>query len=110
MAAGEPLEETAADMPPEVLVEEKITLPSLPPWVRSTIKGYVIMRVLVNEKGGVDDVQVLRKFQTADLGVDEACVAAVRKYRFRPATKNGVPVRTWTMVTKALALVPRIAG
>jgi TonB family protein len=110
VAAGEPLEETAADMPPEVLVEEKITLPSLPPWVRSTIKGYVIMRVLVNEKGGVDDVQVLRKFQTADLGVDEACVAAVRKYRFRPATKNGVPVRTWTMVTKALALVPRIAG
>ena len=67
------------------------------------------MRVLVNEKGGVDDVQVLRKFQTPDLGVDEACVAAARKYRFRPASKNGVPVKTWTTVTKALAVEPRIA-
>jgi TonB family protein len=108
-AAGELVEETAADVPPEVLVEEKITLPSLPPWVRSTIRGSVIMRVLVNEKGGVDDVQVLRKFQTPDLGVDEACVAAARKYRFRPASKNGVPVKTWTTVTKALAVEPRIA-
>jgi len=109
VAAGELVEEAAADVPPEVLVEEKITLPSLPPWVRSTVKGYVIMRVLVNENGAVDDVQVLRKFQTPDLGVDEACVAAARKYRFRPATKNGVPVKTWTTVTKALALERRSA-
>jgi TonB family protein len=103
-APGEFVEEGAADVPPEVLVEEKISLPPLPTWVRSTIKGYVIMRVLVNEKGGVDDVQVLRKFQTPELGVDEACVAAARKYRFRPATKNGVPVKTWATVTKALVL------
>ncbi len=60
--------------------------------------GIVILRALVNERGEVERVEVLRGV-TPDYGLDEAAAAALRTWRFRPATKNGVRVKTWYNTT-----------
>jgi TonB family protein len=51
----------------------------------------VIVRFTVNADGSVSKPQIA---QPAGLGLDEAAVAAVLQYRFRPATVNGKPQPT----------------
>ncbi|MCS7181649.1 MAG: energy transducer TonB [Thermoanaerobaculum sp.] len=69
--------------------------PAYPPLAaRQRQGGTVILRVLVDENGIVRDVQVARGIRP-DLGLDAAAVAAVKNWRYRPATKDGVRVKTW---------------
>jgi protein TonB len=65
---------------------------------RQRVGGVVILRALINENGTVDEVQVLRGIKP-DLGLDGAAAGAVRTWRFRPATKDGVPVKLWKTIT-----------
>ena len=65
---------------------------------RQRVGGVVILRALINENGTVDEVQVLRGIKP-DLGLDAAAAGAVRTWRFRPATKDGVPVKLWKTIT-----------
>ena len=65
---------------------------------RQRISGVVILRALINESGTVQEVQVLRGIKP-DLGLDAAATTAVREWRFRPATKGGVPVKVWKTIT-----------
>ena len=44
--------------------------------------------------GEVKDVKVVRSIPE----LDEAAMAAVRRWRFKPGTKNGVPVATWVAI------------
>jgi hypothetical protein len=67
----------------------------------------VILSALVNARGEVEEVKVLRGYPVPRLGIDEACAAAVRQYRFRPATQAGVKVKTWTTVTMLVNPNPR---
>jgi TonB family protein len=95
---GDLVEFTRVDTPPEVLVEERPALSrTIAPIGQA--RGVVILSALVNEKGTVDDVRVLRRFPVSRYGVDEACVEAVKRYRFKPALKDGKRVKTWTTVT-----------
>ena len=55
----------------------------------------VLLAVLVDEHGGVGEVRV-KEGDSSHLGFDEAAVAAARKARFLPATRNGAPVRSWS--------------
>jgi protein TonB len=72
---------------------------SYPPLARrQRIGGVVILRALINENGTVQDVQVLRGVKP-DLGLDAAATTAVKEWRFRPATKGGVPVKVWKTIT-----------
>ena len=84
------------DAPPVVLREHPVS------WSRvatmSRRRGMVIMQVTVNAGGGVDDVKVLRTDDDS-FGIPEAVVEAVRKYRFKPGTKNGVKITTNVTVT-----------
>ena len=52
-----------------------------------------MLRVLVSETGSPLQITVL---EGARGGLTEAAVEAVRRWRFEPATKRGMPVRTWT--------------
>ncbi|HEY6097912.1 MAG TPA: TonB family protein, partial [Anaeromyxobacter sp.] len=61
------------------------------------VGGKVIVLVLVNEEGAVTDAH-LEQGVPPRYGVNEAVVAAVRRSKFRPATKNGVPVKMWRTV------------
>ncbi|MCJ7441232.1 MAG: TonB family protein, partial [Thermoanaerobaculaceae bacterium] len=93
---GDLVDLTEVDVPPQTLVDTKVTLPR--DAARAPLSGYVILRVLVNEKGGVDDVAVLRGFSPPRPGIDEACVNAVKQRRYKPAMKNGQRVKTWLTV------------
>jgi len=57
--------------------------------------GMVLLRVLVSERGTAQEVEVLRR---APGGLTESAVDAVRRWTFSPATKAGVPVKTWMTV------------
>jgi protein TonB len=83
----------ALDSPPRIAT---IVKPGYPPLaLKARIGGTVVLRVLVSEKGLPVEVAVLRG---APAGLDEAAVAAVRRWTFTPATKDGVAVRTWMTV------------
>jgi TonB family protein len=102
--AGDLVDVGQLDVQPQPLVEGKITLSRTVAMTRVPVSGYVILKALVNEKGGVDEVTVLRPFSPQRPGIDDACVEAVKQNRYRPAMKSGQPVKTWITVTKQIAL------
>jgi TonB family protein len=53
----------------------------------------VVVPILVDENGSV--VQTKAPAQKAGFGFDEAAIEAARRASFRPATKNGTPVKMW---------------
>lgn len=53
----------------------------------------VELRILVDERGRVEQVEV--QGAPAGYGFEAALRTAVTQWRFQPATKGGVPVRTW---------------
>lgn len=91
-AAPAPVAATAppneVTIPPKIL---KVIKPVYPPFaLRARIRGIVLLRVTVSERGQPLDVQVLKGVAG---GLTESAVAAVRTWQFEPATRNGVPVR-----------------
>ena len=58
---------------------------------RNRIEGTVLISVLVGKDGLPSDLKVVRGL---GYGLDENALAAVARYRFQPATKDGVPVAT----------------
>lgn len=64
---------------------------------RQKIEGTVTLNVLVDEKGTVLDVQVTAG-AGGKAGLNEAAVENVKLRKYRPATKEGVPVRVWITV------------
>ena len=86
-----PLEEV--DAPPRIATVVKPVYPPLA--LKARIGGIVVLRVLVSEKGLPLDIQVVRK---APAGLDDAALAAVRRWTFTPPVEGGVPVRTWMTI------------
>ncbi len=101
-AAGEP-EVARGDVvgPGPGVVEPELIAPprvAYPPVARQQrISGRVIVLVFVNENGSVTEAR-LQQGVASNMGVNQAVVDAVRKSRFRAATKNGVPVKMWRTV------------
>jgi TonB family protein len=56
---------------------------------KAKVKGVVTMSVTVNTKGLAQDVTLDEKL---GYGLDEKAVKAVKEWKFRPATRDGVPV------------------
>jgi protein TonB len=56
-------------------------------------EGTVVLNVLIDHNGRVEAVEVIRGVQGTDL--DAAAIAAVRRWTYRPAVKDGVPVKVW---------------
>ncbi len=59
-------------------------------------QGTGMFRVLVDGKGHPTDVQVLKS--SGHPRLDEAAIAAIRKWAFSPAMQNSQPVQSWTRV------------
>lgn len=100
-----------AKAPPkaEPVVEEKIELPRFgvaylnnptPDYpalsVRKGEEGRVLMRVLVSADGAAEDVKIEKSSGFDRL--DNAAVAAVKKWRFIPAKKNNQPMSAYVRV------------
>lgn len=89
-----PIEEV--DSPPLVI---KSADPVYPPLAfRNGDEGEVTLYVLISESGEVTNVQVGPGSSTK-MGFSQAAEAAVRKWKFSPATKDGVRVKVWKKVT-----------
>jgi protein TonB len=71
------------------------TRPRYPPLaLQRRISGTVWLRALVDETGAVAEVSLVRASPTG-LGFEDAATRSVRTRAYRPATKQGVPVRVW---------------
>lgn len=69
---------------------------------RARRRGMVIIQATVNADGHVESVKVLRADETG-FGIPEAVTDAVKKYLFKPGTKDGVKIKTHATVTKRYA-------
>ena len=79
-------------------VVERAPTPRYPPIaLRQRVEGTVELNVLVDENGGVVDAQVIAG-SGGKVGLNEAAIENVRGRRYRPATKEGVPVKVWIPV------------
>jgi TonB family protein len=73
-------------------------VPSYPLQAREDgVEADVPLELVVSREGAVESAQVLRR---AGHGLDDAALAAARRFRFTPATKQGHAVRVrvaWTV-------------
>ena len=68
---------------------------------KARIQGRVTLRATIDQQGDITDVEVLRGLQ---MGLTEAAVAAVRQWKFKPATLNGRPVAVYFNLTVTFQL------
>jgi len=78
---------TGGMKPPKAIHSPDPKFPDLPPDAER--HGIVVMLVGVNAKGHVQAVRVLRSDEKA---YEQSAVDTVKKWKFKPAEKNGQPV------------------
>ena len=61
---------------------------------RIGLGGSITVNALIDERGNVIDTGILKGIQD-DNGLGKAAEAAIRKWKFQPATKAGVAVKVW---------------
>jgi len=72
--------------------------PEITPLARlRRVSGTVLLRVLVNERGHSEEVRILRD-TSPRVGLGETSKAALSRWTWTPATKDGRKVKTWTTV------------
>jgi protein TonB len=59
-------------------------------------EGIVMLKVLIDEDGRVDDLRVLRS--SGHRVLDRAALSAVRKWLFEPGTEGGVKKKMWVKI------------
>ena len=83
----------------DVVPPEKITAPQ-PQYTemarKARIQGVVIVQAIIDKQGEVTNVKVLKGLP---MGLDQAAVDAVKRWRFEPATLNGKPVSVYYNLT-----------
>jgi len=93
-APQEPIRYVIGMTPPEVVSRVEPRYPASARMIRS--EGTVVVEVVVETDGSTGEVRVLRGISKV---LDEAAVAAIRQWRFRPARVAGNPVRAYHTVT-----------
>jgi TonB family protein len=94
------------------VTEPPVTLKTIDPIYpqsaqRLGVEGSITIKALIDEKGNVIDTGILKGIQD-DQGLGKAAETAVRKWKFRPAKKDGVNVKVWkpfVIVFKAAAKI-----
>jgi protein TonB len=90
---GELVEAGPGVSPPQLVSVPK---PGYPPMARTLrVEGTVVVSVLVDENGQVQDVRMAEP-NRQNAGLNEAALSAARSARYKPATKDGVRVKMWT--------------
>ena len=99
--AREDRQELARQTMPVVLSEVK---PDYTPEAKKQgIQGTVELSVVVNDDGTVGEVKVSKSLDD-QYGLDEQAVIAMKKWRFRPGTKDGKPVPVQVTVEMSFKL------
>jgi TonB family protein len=79
--------------PPQLVSYSKPQYPAAAK--RTGVQGVVVVALLVDEEGRVQEARIHEGVNKAG-GLNEAALAAARTARYRPAIKDGVPVKVWT--------------
>ncbi|MFY9825930.1 MAG: energy transducer TonB, partial [Thermoanaerobaculia bacterium] len=91
--AGDLVEPGPGVSPPQLV---NLSKPAYPPLARSMrVEGDVVVSVLVDENGQVQDAKVTEPI-SQKVGINEAALSAARSAHYKPATKEGVRVKMWT--------------
>ena len=93
-AADGPVHVIGAVVPPEAVFAPEPQYPE--PARRLGRPGTVVLQATIDPEGRVTELEVLRG---EPLGMTEAAVAAVRQWRFRPATLEGRPIAVYYHLT-----------
>ena len=92
---GDIVDIEACDTPP---IATRQVSPAVPAMARQRrVSGTVLLRVLVDETGKAAKVEILRDV-TPNVGLGASSAQALEQWRWKPATKNGVNVKTWMAV------------
>ncbi len=98
-AAGQPLPVGGDVLPPEKLFGPP------PPYTEEArqgrIQGLVILEAIIDVMGQVTDVRVLKGLP---MGLTESAVEVARTWKYRPATRNGLPVPVFFNLTIRFSL------
>ncbi|HKY41187.1 MAG TPA: TonB-dependent receptor [Polyangiaceae bacterium] len=91
-SAGRKEAEPAPETKPPVVVMPEIlhfeNAPYPPAAEKAGVQGSVVLKLTVDKEGNVTEATVL---EPAGHGFDEAAQAAALKFKFKPATRDGVP-------------------
>lgn len=68
---------------------------------QSRVQGVVILEAIIDDKGNVDSVKVLKGLPH---GLSESAVETARQWKFRPATMEGKPVAVFFNLTIRFSL------
>jgi len=90
----EPIVVGGAVLKPEILVKTQPRYTELAR--RANIEGVVILKAVIDERGYVTGLEVLKDLP---MGLDKAAVDAVRTWRFKPATLHDRPVKVYFNLT-----------
>jgi len=102
--AGDEVPLDRVDVAPLIL---KSVEPSYPPIAQQKqIEGQVSATLLIAESGEVLQVQILQ-VEPSNMGFDKAAEKALKKWLFKPAEKDGVPVRVRKPVSITFTLIKR---
>jgi TonB family protein len=110
-ASGSPYLAGVGGVTTPVLLHDTVaTLPEIAR--RAGIEGNVILQAVIRSDGTVGETEILR-CSRPNLGFEEQAVAAVRQWRYAPATRDGQPVDAWLTVRVDFRLgdaAPKTAG
>ncbi len=89
-------------------VAEKKVMPTYPEAAKKDhLQGKVTLNVLIDAKGRVEKVEVLK----TDAEVfNAAAIASAKEWTFKPALKDGKPVATWVTIPFQFKLEEGKAG
>lgn len=104
-AQGTEKEKTKVDVMP---VAETKVMPKYPDAAKKDhLQGKVYLNVLVDVKGRVEKVEVLK---TDAQIFNDAAIAAAKEWTFQPALRNGTPVAIWVTIPFQFKLEEGKAG
>jgi protein TonB len=86
-------------VPPELITKVQPVYPEIARKAR--VQGVVIVEAIIDKQGNVVEGRILRGLP---MGVSEAAVAAIHKWKYRPAILNGRPVSVYLTVTVTFTL------
>jgi periplasmic protein TonB len=86
-------------VPPELINRVQPVYPEIARKAR--VQGVVIVEAIIDKQGNVTDCRILRGLP---MGISEAAVAAIQRWKYRPATLNARPVAVYLTVTVTFTL------
>jgi protein TonB len=75
-------------------IQKNLTYPEIAR--RAGVEGMVVVQVLIDTKGNVNDTKVAKSL--GNNGCDEAAIAAIKKTKWKPALQRDKPVKVWVSI------------